>query len=144
MGNAIYFNFNFGSRQQQQQQQQQHDLRTISTNPAQATADEQTIVTTVINSNTNTITREYHNPLNDLNRASDIRFSFLSHFLNKKRKLTNSNELQTVQFASYFLMAGRRFKNMIGHSQNFLFGDNLDLNFILTHKPVIVSLIIHF
>ena len=60
-------------------------------------------------------------------------------YFNKKRKLNNPNDLQSVTFAAHFFMAGKRFKNLIGHTQNFLFGDNLDLNFILSHKPVAVS-----
>ena len=69
----------------------------------------------------------------------DAFYSRMLDYFNKKRKLNNPNDLQSVTFAAYFFMAGKRFKSLIGHTQNFLFGDNLDLNFILSHKPVVVS-----
>lgn len=60
----------------------------------------------------------------------------------KKSKSNNSNNLNdfsNISFASHFFLAGRKFKNLINQSQTFLFGDQLDLGFILSHKPAIVS-----
>ena len=79
--------------------------------------------------------------------------SRISLFLNSLH-LTNSNrggetsvkpckkpgQLNNVSFASHFMIAGRRFKNLISQTQTFLFGDQLDLSFILAHKPVTVLL----
>jgi hypothetical protein len=56
---------------------------------------------------------------------------------NNKRKKGHS--LSNVSFGSHFLLAGRRFKSVINQAQSFLFGDQLDLSFILAHKPVTVN-----
>ncbi len=52
----------------------------------------------------------------------------------KKKPLNSAN----VSFSSHFLLAGRRFKSPINQTQSFLFGDQLDLGFIMAHKPVVV------
>lgn len=74
------------------------------------------------------------------NSVPNSRFNLLySHFyfspIQKRKKPAHQ---QTVSFSSHFIIAGRRFKNLINQTQNFLFGDQLDLNFILAHKPVAV------
>ncbi len=51
----------------------------------------------------------------------------------------NKNKKKSTQFASHFMIAGRKFKNIIDETQAFLFGDHVDLSFILAHKPVVVS-----
>lgn len=62
------------------------------------------------------------------------------HFSNnteatKRNKAVNQHG-HNVSFSSHFIIAGRRFKNLISQTQTFLFGDQMDLNFILAHKPV--------
>lgn len=58
----------------------------------------------------------------------------------KKSKSANGNlnDFQNISFSSYYYVAGRKFKNLITQTQTFLFGDQLDLAFILSHKPVSV------
>ena len=63
-----------------------------------------------------------------------------SQAVNPRQKKSLSN----VSFSSHFLIAGRRFKNLINQTQTFLFGDQLDLSFILAHKPVVVNSSISF
>ena len=60
--------------------------------------------------------------------------------LGKKPKTNNGNlnDFANVTFASHFYMAGRKFKSMANQVQTFLFGDQLDLAFILAHKPAVV------
>lgn len=75
-----------------------------------------------------------------INSIPNSRFNLLySHFhfssIQKRKKPAHQ---QTVSFSSHFIIAGRRFKNLINQTQNFLFGDQLDLNFIMAHKPVAV------
>lgn len=54
-------------------------------------------------------------------------------------KTTNAlTDFHNVSFASHFFMAGRKFKNIITQAQTFLFGDQLDLGFLLAHKPLLV------
>jgi hypothetical protein len=78
--------------------------------------------------------------INSANLANS-RFNLLyGHFyfspIQKRQKQINQS---TVSFSSHFIIAGRRFKNLINQTQSFLFGDQLDLNFILAHKPVVVN-----
>lgn len=54
------------------------------------------------------------------------------------RKNGTLNDFNNVSFAAHFFMAGRRFKNIITQAQTFLFGDQLDLGFLLAHKPIMV------
>lgn len=60
---------------------------------------------------------------------------------NKKPKTngpSNLNDFTNITFASHFYMAGRKFKNLLQQTQTFLFGDQLDLAFVLAHKPACV------
>ena len=60
---------------------------------------------------------------------------------NKKTKTngsSNLNDFTSITFASHFYMAGRKFKNLLQQTQTFLFGDQLDLAFVLAHKPACV------
>jgi hypothetical protein len=60
---------------------------------------------------------------------------------NKKLKTNSSsnlNDFTNISFASHFYMAGRKFKNLLQQTQTFLFGDQLDLAFVVAHKPACV------
>lgn len=52
---------------------------------------------------------------------------------------SNLSDFQNIAFSANFFLAGRKFKNLINQAQTFLFGDQLDLAFVLSHKPVVVS-----
>lgn len=69
---------------------------------------------------------------NNNNRSNGLRF--------KSKNASGLNDFQSIHFASSYFMAGRKFKNLIDQNQTFLFGDQLDLGFILAHKPVNVTL----
>lgn len=56
-------------------------------------------------------------------------------FKGKKSKTNNLGDFTNVSFSSYIYLAGHKFKNLIDQAQTFLFGDQLDLAFILLHKP---------
>lgn len=65
----------------------------------------------------------------------------LTTFANGRKKSSKNNclnDFQNVSFAAHFFMAGRKFKNIITQAQTFLFGDQLDLGFILSHKAILV------
>ncbi|RNA08487.1 RING finger protein 157-like [Brachionus plicatilis] len=62
------------------------------------------------------------------NRSNGLRFI--------SKNTTGLNDFQSIHFASNYFMAGRKFKNLIDQNQTFLFGDQLDLGFILANKPV--------
>ena len=65
----------------------------------------------------------------------------LRHRLTKKPKANAAGHLSdfaSISFASHFFMAGRRFKSLASQAQTFLFGDQLDLAFVLSHKPASV------
>lgn len=63
----------------------------------------------------------------------------------KIRRKKNRSDLFNVSFSAYFFIAGRRFKNLVSQAaQTFLFGDQLDLSFILAHKPVTVRFVYFF
>lgn len=66
------------------------------------------------------------------NRTGGLRF--------KSKNSSGINDFQNINFASNYYMAGRKFKNLIDQNQTFLFGDQLDLGFVLTHKPVNVKI----
>lgn len=57
-----------------------------------------------------------------------------------KRTTPGLGDFSNVSFASHFYIAGRRFKNIVNQAQTFLFGDQLDLGFLLAHKPILVQL----
>ena len=83
-----------------------------------------------------------NNNNNNVNRNRRSRSR--SGLSNKKSKFNNLNDFTNISFASHFYMAGRKFKNIIGQTQTFLFGDQLDLGFILSHKPVAVSFVLTY
>lgn len=70
---------------------------------------------------------------NNTNRTGGLR--------SKSKNSNGLNDFQGINFASNYYMAGRKFKNLIDQNQTFLFGDQLDLGFILTHKPANVKIL---
>lgn len=68
-------------------------------------------------------------------------FNNLNGNNNRNTKRKKGLHLNNASFATHFIIAGRRFKNLLSQTQTFLFGDQLDLSFILAHKPVLVRLI---
>lgn len=94
-----------------------------------------------LDSGTRNINNNPNNESNN-NNATNIPNSRLNllynQISNKNKKKKSRNDLFNVSFSAYFYIAGRRFKNLMTQAQNFLFGDQLDLSFILAHKPVMV------
>ena len=75
------------------------------------------------------------------NRRRTAMATFGARGRNKKLKAnasSNLNDFTNITFASHFYMAGRKFKNLLQQTQTFLFGDQLDLAFVLAHKPACV------
>lgn len=93
------------------------------------------------NSNETTTTTTSNIPNSRLNLIYN---QITSSAANKSKRKKSRNDLFNVSFSAYFFIAGRRFKNLVNSAQSFLFGDQLDLSFILAHKPVNVSLSSHF
>ncbi|CAF0858506.1 unnamed protein product [Brachionus calyciflorus] len=73
------------------------------------------------------------NLINQLLRTNSLRTNGITR--PKTKNLNCLNDFQNVHFAQNYYMAGRKFKNLIDQNQTFLFGDQLDLGFVLSHKP---------
>jgi hypothetical protein len=88
----------------------------------------------------NSIGTQANSRLNLINQL--VTFSSAANRKSKANANANLNDFQNVSFSSHFFLAGRKFKNLISQAQTFLFGDQLDLAFILSHRPVYVRLIL--
>jgi hypothetical protein len=84
------------------------------------------------------------NPNTRLNFINQLISISNSSARNRKSKSNQNaallNDFQNIQFGSNFFLAGHKFKNLVSQAQTFLFGDQLDLAFIVSHKPVVVRL----
>jgi hypothetical protein len=87
--------------------------------------------------NSESIGTQANSRLNLINQL--VNFSSAGNRKTKASASANLNDFQNVSFSSHFFLAGRKFKNLISQAQTFLFGDQLDLAFILSHRPVYVS-----
>ena len=89
------------------------------------------------NNNNEPLGSHANSRLNIINQL--ISFSSGGGRKSKSNNNANLNDFQNISFNSHFFLAGRKFKNLINQAQTFLFGDQLDLAFVLSHKPVVVS-----
>lgn len=102
---------------------------------ASSAADTTTTTTTTIHPASSRL-----NLINQLTSLGVVAASAAARRTRRSKKSANSlNDFNNVSFAAYFFMAGRKFKNVITQAQTFLFGDQLDLGFLLAHKPIMVS-----
>jgi hypothetical protein len=58
----------------------------------------------------------------------------------KRQNKSNATDLINVNFSNHFYMTGKKIKNLANQAHLFLFGDQLDLSFIVSHKPVNVTI----
>ncbi len=93
----------------------------------------------IFSSQENTLTMNSGLPSSRLNLILNSLHLTNSNNTNDNKQNKKSSQFNHISFASHFIIAGRRFKNIINQTQAFLFGDQLDLSFILAHKPVVVS-----
>ena len=59
----------------------------------------------------------------------------------KRQPKSSTNDLINVNFSNHFYMTGKKIKNLANQAHLFLFGDQLDLSFIVSHKPVNVTIV---
>jgi hypothetical protein len=62
----------------------------------------------------------------------------------KRQQKSNTTDLINVNFSNHFYMTGKKIKNLANQAHLFLFGDQLDLSFIVSHKPVYVTIVFFF
>jgi hypothetical protein len=94
-------------------------------------------LTSMHGNNSESVGTQANSRLNLINQL--VTFNTPANRKSKSSPNGNLNDFQNVSFGSHFFLAGRKFKNLISQAQTFLFGDQLDLAFVLSHKPVHVS-----
>lgn len=107
------------------------------TRSSSSTGRESTTTTTTTTHTTNNSMHPASSRLNLINQLVGLGANPAPSRYSKKSN-NGLNDFQNVSFANYFFMAGHRFKNIITQAQTFLFGDQLDLGFLLAHKPISV------
>lgn len=75
-------------------------------------------------------------------RTTNLINQLIARTTGNSRKPNGIGGTANVTFSAYFFMAGQRFKNVVSQAQTFLFGEQIDLAFLLKHKPVAVSLLV--
>lgn len=114
-----------------------HVMSNVGSTP-QSRDTTSTAPTATTNASNNQTTNSIYPASSRLNLINQLIGLGGSAVASRGKKASALNDFQNVTFANHFFMAGRRFKNIITQAQTFLFGDQLDLGFLLAHKPILV------
>jgi hypothetical protein len=114
-----------------------NEIRSVNNPPSQDNLTTNQIITTA-NSRLNLLTQLFSFS-STLNSNANVNGTGSSGNGSKRQTKSSASDLINVTFSTHFYMTGKKIKNMANQAHSFLFGDQLDLSFVVSHKPVNVS-----